>query len=233
MLNATSDNALSLKLLGVCDTLQAVCSALLTCFFLSFCSNCSPAGVCTAFQCGHNQDGCEQPGHGNGSKLSALSVGRPSHHLWEHPQGDVLPANAHRSPGYKFYRRGGVDYRAFRGQVKHYIHARPSPFFPPCSDHTGNCWLDISLLWKQPGLCNAMPSIFTHTHTEPSLTRLWWASCAETLLKLCPPHTDISHRLFTSKALCWCCVRVVTLISCLLACTLLYFSNQRSIALHL
>lgn len=85
---------------------------LANCFLLSVCSNCPPAGVCTAFQRGHNQDGREQPGHGDGSKLSALPVRRPAHHLREHPQGDVLPANAHRSPGYQFHRRGGVDHGA-------------------------------------------------------------------------------------------------------------------------
>lgn len=120
-------------------------------FLLSLCSNCSPAGVCTAFQCGHNQDGCEQPGHGDGSKLSALPVRRPAHHLREHAQGDVLPANAHRSPGYQFYRRGGVDHRVQQGESHQalqrlQLNITYMSLFFLCADHTGNCWLDISLL---------------------------------------------------------------------------------------
>lgn len=124
-------------------------------FLLSLCSNCSPAGVCTALQRGHNQDGREQPGHGDGPELSALPVRRPAHHLREHAQGDVLPANAHRPLGYQLYRGGGVDHQSPAGgiepdpseaPVKHYIHVKASILFFLCADHTGNCWLDISLL---------------------------------------------------------------------------------------
>lgn len=34
-------------------------------------------GIRSAIQRGYNQDGCEQPGHGHGSQLSALPVRRP------------------------------------------------------------------------------------------------------------------------------------------------------------
>lgn len=66
-------------------------------------------GICSAIQRGYNQDGREQPGHGDGPQLPSMPVRRSADHLREHAQGDVLPENANRSPGDQFHRRGGVD----------------------------------------------------------------------------------------------------------------------------
>lgn len=67
------------------------------------------AGICPARQRDDHQDGREQPGHGDGAQLPSVPIRRSADHLREHAQGDVLPENAHRSPGHQFHRRGGVD----------------------------------------------------------------------------------------------------------------------------
>ncbi len=72
-------------------------------------SFCLSLGIRSAIQRGYNQDGCEQPGHGDGPQLPSVPIRRSADHLREHAQGDVLPENAHRSPGHQFHRRGGVE----------------------------------------------------------------------------------------------------------------------------
>ena len=66
-------------------------------------------GIRAAIQRGYNQDGREQPGHGDGPQLPSMSIRWPADHLWEHPQGDVLPEDAHRPPGHQFHWRRCVD----------------------------------------------------------------------------------------------------------------------------
>lgn len=66
-------------------------------------------GICPAIECGRNQDGCKQPGHGDGPQLPPMPVGRSADHLREHTQGDGFPANANSSPGHQLHRRRGVD----------------------------------------------------------------------------------------------------------------------------
>lgn len=73
-----------------------------TVFIIPSSSHSSP-GIRPAIQRRHNQDGREQPGHGDGSQLSPVPLGRPADHLREHAQGDVLPADAHRSPGHRLH----------------------------------------------------------------------------------------------------------------------------------
>lgn len=60
-------------------------------------------GICPACKRSHHQDGCEQPGHGHGSQLSALPVWWPQGDLWEHPQGDVLHPGAHPAAGHQLH----------------------------------------------------------------------------------------------------------------------------------
>lgn len=83
-------------------------TALSLLFFFSLLAFTLP-GVCSALQRCHNQDGCEQSGHGDGPQLPPMPFWRSADHLWKHTQGDVLPENAHRSLRHQFYWRGGVN----------------------------------------------------------------------------------------------------------------------------
>lgn len=123
-----------------------------------------PKGFHSAIQRGRNQDGREQPGHGDGPQLPSMPIWRSTSHLREHPQGDVLPANAHRSLGHKLHRRGGVDtvnhLCCWSGPLEtSLVHLHSCKKTLSCSDHTGISWLVITHLTmqrvpKQHGLCS-------------------------------------------------------------------------------
>lgn len=98
-----------------CRLKVSVHSALLIAF--SLLTSWLSLGIRSAIQRGYNQDGCEQPGHGDGPQLPSVPIRRSADHLREHAKGDVLPENAHRSPGHQFHRGGGVDALNYRSHL--------------------------------------------------------------------------------------------------------------------
>lgn len=106
-------------------------------------------------------------------------------HLWEHSQGDVLPANAHCSPGHKFHWRGGVDTVNLRAPPRCWISSPASPV-----THLHSCintflfrphWKLLSErgAWKQFGLCSCFPTepVFTHALLPWTSTHMKGTSC--------------------------------------------------------
>lgn len=71
------------------------------------------AGVCGYWERSSNQDGRQQPGHGHGPQLSTLWVGRSSHYLWEHAQGDGLSANSYSQPWHELHGRRRINHVVF------------------------------------------------------------------------------------------------------------------------
>lgn len=125
-------------------------------------------GVRSAIQRCHNQDGREQPGYGDGSQLPSVPIRRSADHLREHSEGDVLPANAHRSSRHKFYRRGGVD------TVNRWVSTLAStyPHFRSCMntslslDHIKNSWVYKLHLSKHMACENSFDFVLAFL-TEP------------------------------------------------------------------
>lgn len=99
-------------------------------------ASCFSVDICAAIQRGYNQDGCEQPGHGDGSQLPPMPVGWSTDHLWEHAQRDVLPEDADRSPGHQLHWGGGVDAANHRVHLSYTIKTIHKHCLP--LKHTGN-----------------------------------------------------------------------------------------------
>jgi len=60
-------------------------------------------GVCGGGECLGDEDGRQQPGHGDGAQLPALPVPRATHHLREHAQGDGLHPHTHPEPRHQLH----------------------------------------------------------------------------------------------------------------------------------
>lgn len=94
---------------------------------------------------------------------------------------------------------GGAEPDLSAAPVKH-LHF----FFCCCSDHTGNCWLDIRLLWKQLVLCCPMLCVFTDTFHPSTFTyfTVTGCMCRNTFLKpLSQTLIDITCHLSRAKTL--------------------------------
>lgn len=99
------------------------------------------AGICTACQRSHHQDGCKQPGHGHGSQLPALPVRWPQGDLWEHTQGDVLHTGAHPAAGHQLHGWNSIAPSLHLTPPILYVRApRHHLQHPPWVTYTGTAW---------------------------------------------------------------------------------------------